>query len=203
MLPFKPLFTPIEVAILADAPKRAVEKAMEEKALAPRVGKIVAAWMDERNPARRLLGLEAVVYLVIVRCLAADVALTIASKRRLVAELRNRDPGKLGEARVEIAPGVVIDVHKLAGAAIGRAIRYARARDAWIECVPGRVGGRPTIKGTRIPVHSVAAHVEAGERVEDIAADNPDIPAEAFEVAIAFARAHPLPGRPAERRKAA
>ena len=76
-----------------------------------------------------------------------------------------------------------------------RTDRYLSARDAWIESVAGIKGGLPVIKGTRITVHSVI-RLSHGDSFDDIASENPDLPREAFEAAVLFARAHPLPGRP-------
>jgi uncharacterized protein (DUF433 family) len=98
--------------------------------------------------------------------------------------------------KVELAPAVVADVGRLAGAEIDRADRYLAARDAWIDSVEGIKGGLPIIKGTRITAHSVEARMRAGDSLDAIAAENPDLPREAFEAAALFARAHPLAGRP-------
>jgi uncharacterized protein (DUF433 family) len=66
------------------------------------------------------------------------------------------------------------------------------ARDAWIESVPGIKGGAPVIKGTRITAHAVETRLSHGDSLDEIAAENPDLPREAFEAAVLFAKAHPL-----------
>lgn len=66
--------------------------------------------------------------------------------------------------------------------------------DAWIESVPEIRGGMPVIKGTRITVHAVEARLLNGDSLDEIAAENPDLPRAAFAAAVLFAKAHPLPG---------
>jgi uncharacterized protein (DUF433 family) len=66
--------------------------------------------------------------------------------------------------------------------------------DSWIETNETVQGGTPVIRGTRITVYSVLARIEGDETLETLVANNPDVPREAFEAAISFARAHP-PGR--------
>lgn len=187
--------TPREVAELAHVPRRAVEKAIEEKALHVRKG---AAPTPYGRAERRFLGLESVAYVDLLRRMAGEVSLTLAAKRRLARALRAAPAPELHSARVDLAPALTLDVG-LAGDAIARAERYARAREAWIDSDPAIKGGLPVIRGTRLTVHSLAARLTAGDRLEDLVADNPDLPPEAIEAAVIFARAHPLAGRPALR----
>ena len=57
-----PDLTPCEVAELAGAPKRAVEKAIEKKWPCPRPPAISTASASEERRARRVLGPESVAY---------------------------------------------------------------------------------------------------------------------------------------------
>ena len=63
-------------------------------------------------------------------------------------------------------------------------LRQSRAH--WIESVPGIKGGAPVIKGTRITVHAVEARLLNGDSLDEIAAENPDVPREAFAAAVAL-----------------
>jgi len=188
--------TPREVAELAAVPMRAVEKAIEEKVLEVRTGSISAARDNRVAKSRRLLGIEGVAYLAIMRGLATDVTLSISAKRMLVETLRGLNPAGIARARVELAPEIVLDVAGPAGEAFRRAEAYLDDRDRWIESVPGVQGGLPVIKGTRITVHSLGARVAHGESVEDVVEDYSMIPREAICVGILFAKCHPLTGRP-------
>ena len=62
----------------------------------------------------------------------------------------------------------------------------------WVTSIDGVMGGLPVIRGTRITVHSIDARVCGGDSLDDIARENPDIPREAFEAALRFARTHPI-----------
>ncbi|WP_051948597.1 DUF433 domain-containing protein [Methylosinus sp. PW1] len=188
--------TPREVAELAGVPKRAIEKAIEEKVLPVHTGKIPALRSGKAMGTRRFLGVESVAYATLVRRLTSDVTLTIAGKRKLIKALKSHELSRLKTAQVEIAPSVTADIGELAGEALERTDRYLRARETWIDSVPGIKGGLPVIKGTRLTVHSIEARVEHGDSMDDIVAENPDLPREALEAALLFARSHPLSGRP-------
>ncbi len=56
----------------------------------------------------------------------------------------------------------------------------------WLEVVPGRRGGRPTVKGTRVSVDDILDMLAAGWRPEEVA-EELDIPLEAVYEALRFA----------------
>ena len=56
----------------------------------------------------------------------------------------------------------------------------------WLEVVPGRRGGRPTVKGTRITVDDIVEALANGWSVEEIA-ENYRIPIEAVYEALRYA----------------
>jgi len=56
----------------------------------------------------------------------------------------------------------------------------------WLEVVPGRRGGRPTIRGTRITVDDILEALANGWSVEEVA-DNYRIPVEAVYEALRYA----------------
>jgi hypothetical protein len=74
--------TPREVAELAGPPKRAIEKAVEEKVLPVHLGEIAALTHGRNAKARRFLGVESIAYIVLTRRLR-ELSLTIAGKRKL------------------------------------------------------------------------------------------------------------------------
>lgn|GEM_PF-574885 len=77
---------------------------------------------------------------------------------------------------------------------------YREVKNAYIDADPKIMGGDTVIRGTRIPVHAVAARIDGGDTLEDIQSDYPDVPEDAFIAALSFARANPRCGRPAKRR---
>jgi len=56
----------------------------------------------------------------------------------------------------------------------------------WLEIAPGRRGGRPTVKGTRVSVDDVLEMLAAGWKPEGVA-EELDIPLEAVYEALRYA----------------
>ena len=56
----------------------------------------------------------------------------------------------------------------------------------WLEVVPGRRGGRPTVKGTRVTVDDILEALANGWSVEEVS-ENYKIPLEAVYEALRFA----------------
>lgn len=77
-----------------------------------------------------------------------------------------------------------------------RAEEYARLRDRYIQRDPRIMGGEPVIRGTRVPVRTIAALIEDGESRDVLREDYPHIPEEAYEVAVLWARDNQRPDRP-------
>jgi uncharacterized protein (DUF433 family) len=188
-----PTLSPREVAELAGTPKRAVEKAIEERVLAVRS----RAVRRGARMAGRLLPSYAVAYTALVANL--DLKLAIDQKKRLLTKLARLAPAEVSSARIELAPAVEVDVGRLIGDAMERAERYRSARDKFIVIDDAVKGGTPVIRGTRMTVYSVLGRIEHGEAIEDLLDDNPDLPHEAVEAALTYARTHPPRGRPGGR----
>ncbi|GGK48575.1 hypothetical protein GCM10011322_39470 [Salinarimonas ramus] len=181
-----------EVAALADAPRSVVEKALEQRIFsATRSG----------TRAERMLPIRSVALAATFRSLGRR--LTIADKLQMSRHVETVRLDAMRECRIEIAPALTVDVGALASDAVDRALRYAEARDAYIERVDGVMGGRPVLKGTRITASSVLGRIEAGDTIDDLLDDYPDVPREAFEAAYLYAATHPSVGRPARERGAA
>jgi len=58
------------------------------------------------------------------------------------------------------------------------------------------LGGEPVFKGTRIPVYSIAAMLEAGAQVDDLLSGYPKLDAHMLALGRLWAAAHPRRGRP-------
>ena len=56
----------------------------------------------------------------------------------------------------------------------------------WLEVVPGRRGGRPTVRGTRVTVDDILEALANGWSVEEVA-ENYRIPVEAIYEALRYA----------------
>lgn len=185
-----PHFTPREVAELSGAPKRAVERAIEERVLTPRM-------VQRGRRERRVLPAHAIAYAAIMR--SVKYRMDAPMKRRLAAGLSRLDVAAMRTWRFELEPSVEMDVGRLLGDTMARAAAYGAARDAMIVEDAAILGGAPVIRGTRISVHALLGRLTHGDTVADILSDYPDLTAEAVDAAAIFARSHPLVGRPGGR----
>jgi uncharacterized protein (DUF433 family) len=73
--------------------------------------------------------------------------------------------------------------------------RLATAREMVVSD-PDVLGGTPVVRGTRVPVHDVAASVMADLPAERILAAYPSLDADKIELAAIYAEANPARGRP-------
>ena len=69
----------------------------------------------------------------------------------------------------------------------------------WLECkdieaIPGKMGGRPVVKGTRIEPETIVQDFDLGAPVEEIHENFPTVPISTIRALIVFARKHqPVP----------
>ncbi len=184
-----------EVAVLSDVSSRTVRKAVEEKILA--VGEVRLPALRRR--LRKALGADAVAYMAVMR--EIDWPIPVEGKVRIAKWLRETAPENMHGHHVIHGP-LALDAGKLAPkikTAAARVARYRRARAKWIISDAAVMGGTPVIKGTRMTVYSVLGRIDAGETLDAIARENPDILPEALEAAVVFAKANPIRGRPSGR----
>jgi uncharacterized protein (DUF433 family) len=59
-----------------------------------------------------------------------------------------------------------------------------------VERVPGKVSGRPIVRGTRILADTIVQDAELGSPLEEIQENYPDLLLTAIQQLISFARAH-------------
>jgi uncharacterized protein (DUF433 family) len=88
-----------------------------------------------------------------------------------------------------------IDLAPFVRATRERMVRLMAAR-ALVVSGPDVLGGTLVIRGTRIPVHDVAASVTAGVSAERLLAAYPSLDPEKIELAAIYAEANPARGRP-------
>ena len=190
-MPTSPDLTLREAAELSGVTQSAVEKAIEAKVIRP-----LTRPARLRGGSTRYVPLQAVAYFAALKQ-ANLVDLPVRLKKALWRELVRLESKEL--VPIEFSPGVVLRLDRLAAEPFEAAVRYRASRDAHIVSDPAILGGTPVIRDTRITVYSVLGRLQDGDSVDDLVADNPDIPRAAFEAAAIFARAHPLRGRPSGR----
>ena len=59
-----------------------------------------------------------------------------------------------------------------------------------VERIPGKVSGRPLVRGTRILADTIVQDFELGSPLEEIQENYPDLPLATIQQLIAFAEAH-------------
>ena len=128
------------------------------------------------------------------------VNLSIKLKREVRNWIVKRSPAEAEE--FELSRALRIAMTENAADVAKRAFEYVRMREQYIEADPGKMGGAPVIRATRVPVRTLAQLIEAGERRGVLKADYPHIPEEAYDVAVLWARGNPRRGRPAGERGA-
>lgn len=181
MAPTPLLLTRNEAARLSGASATTVNKAIEQRVVATRSHGNTSL-IDARDVAALKLfaGLR--------------FALPVTSKRQLAAWLRTAPAG----AEEPLGPGIVVRKTEDLELAAQAAKRYAELKARLLEIDPARQGGEPVIRGTRVPVRALARQIETGETPEVLARDYDHLDPDAFEFAVAWARANPRRGRPAK-----
>ena len=61
---------------------------------------------------------------------------------------------------------------------------------AEVEIVPGKMGGAPVVKGTRVEPDTILTDYDLGSPVEEIHENFPTVPVETIRKIIVFARQH-------------
>jgi uncharacterized protein (DUF433 family) len=179
-----PMLTRREAVEIAHIPLGALDKAIEQNIVT----------VHKRREGSWLAS-EDVGVLALLQRTALPLPITVKRKiRRWVRETEPYRPGHDSELRISDA--LVLRWSPEISQTVHAAESYARLRDRWIEINPDIKGGEPVIRDTRIGVRAVAQRIEDGDTIEILTEDYPHIPAEAFQTAHTYARAHPRRGRP-------
>lgn len=165
--------------------------------------------IDERILPDSLVSLDNGRHVLAVACTL--IAFYFESARRLTseerlfvirsAEPRLRDWKRSATKALLKADWIVrdefltIDLRPFLERSIERLERLDAAR-ALVSVSDDLLGGMPVIRGTRVLVHDVAAAAKAGTPEEEILEDYPSLSHEALELAMMYAEANPLRGRP-------
>ncbi len=176
-----PLLTRNEIAELSGVSINAVNKALEQRVAKAR-----------RQRGRTLLAADEAAALALLSEL--PINLSIKFKREVRDWIVKRNPAKAEE--FELSRALRIAMTENAADVAKRAIDYVRLREKYVEIERGKMGGTPVIRGTRVPVRTLALLVEGGESRKALKEDYPHIPEEAYNVAVLWTRGNPRRGRP-------
>jgi uncharacterized protein (DUF433 family) len=181
-----PLLTRNEIAEISGVSINAVNKALEQRVAKAR-----------RQRGRTLLAADEAAALVLLSEL--PISLSINLKRKVRNWIVKRNPASAEE--FELSRALRVAMTENAADVARRAFDYVRMRDKYVEVDPGKMGGTPVIRGTRVPVRTLAQLVEGGESPRALKEDYPHIPEEAYGVAVLWAKGNPRRGRPAGQRR--
>lgn len=181
-----PLLTRNEIAEISGVSINAVNKALEQRVAKAR-----------RQRGRTLLAADEAAALVLLSEL--PISLSIKLKREVRNWIVKRNPAKAEE--FELSRALRVAMTENAADVAKRAIDYVRLREKYVEVDPAKKGGTPVIRGTRVPVRTLAQLVEGGESPKALKEDYPHIPEEAYDVAVLWAKGNPRRGRPTGQRR--
>jgi uncharacterized protein (DUF433 family) len=179
-----PMLTRREAAEIAHVPLGVLDKAIEQKVVS-----------SHRRGNQSFLRSGDVGVIALLQKLALPLPITV--KHRIKRWVYDTEPyrGTRG-AELSISDALVVRWSPAVSETVQAAESYARLREQWIETNPDIKGGEPVIRGTRIGVRGVAQRMNDGDTIEILTEDYPHIPAEAFQTAYTYAKAHPRRGRP-------
>jgi len=177
------LFTPAEAAVLTRLSLKAVNNAIDKNMVS-------AVVRSGTSGAGRFLNQRALLALALESRLANRCFPEV--RRRLFDELMaspRRDVLSVDEGLLKVdLQGTRRDL-----AASLRALRRARSL---VVSDAETLGGDPVFRGTRVPVHLIAAMLEQGSTEADILKAYPRLTAEMVRSAPGYTQAYPIRGRP-------
>ena len=178
-----PLFTPAEAAVLTRLSLKAVNNAID-KNLVPAVVR------PGTSDSGRFVDQRGLLALVLEYRLA----------NRFFPELRRRLFDALAssprKAVLSVDEGLVkVDLQQ-PRRDLAASLRELRRARSLVVTDPDTLGGDPVFRGTRVPVHSIAAMLEQGSTEADILKGYPRLTAQMVRLAPVFAQAYPIRGRP-------
>jgi uncharacterized protein (DUF433 family) len=177
-------FSRREVAEFAGCSLQAIDKAIEQRVVPKR-----------RAKTETVIGEDGLAVMLMLTHMKLDLPVkTKQLLRQWLAESRPFD--KRAEQTLELSEVVVVRVPEPVKEVIAEAEAYATDRERFITSDRHIFGGQPVIAGTRIPVHTIAERLDAGDTLEVLAEDYPHVEPRALEVAARYAKTHPRRGRP-------
>jgi uncharacterized protein (DUF433 family) len=173
------LFTPTEAAVLTGLSLKAVNNAIDRNTVSAVPG----------EEGGRLLDARALVSLAIERRLADRVAPEL---RRQVFDALVESPRNA----VLLEGGLLkIDLRE-PRRALAASLRDLRRARRMVVSDPEILGGDPVFRGTRVPVHMIAELIAQGSTPGELIGGYPKLTAEMIRLALLYAAAYPLRGRP-------
>lgn len=172
------LYTPTEAAVLTGLSLKAVNNAIDRNTVSAVPG----------EEGGRLLDARALVSLSIERRLSAGVA---------TPELRRKVFDALADAprnAVLLEGGLIKIDLRAPRRALAASLRDLRRARRLVVSDPEILGSDPVFRGTRVPVHLIAALVAQGSKPAELIEGYPRVTGEMIRLAPIYAAAYPLRG---------
>ena len=183
------LFTPAEAGAVSGMKLKAVHNAIDKRIVEP-AAKVRAVTIGKVNrTGSRLLTGEDLVRLRVWR--GVGDTLSVERRVRLFMAIAAKPTARM----VKADELLIVDVGE-ARKQVDRGVRELEAAEAVVVKDKATLGGEPVFKGTRIPVYSVAAMLEAGASAKDLLSGYPKLTARLLDLARIWVAAHPRRGRP-------
>jgi uncharacterized protein (DUF433 family) len=182
-------FSPTEAAFVTGLSVKAINQAIDRQEITPL-----------RTPGAkniRRIGMAEIIYL----CLRVKTMgpLSKEGHKLIYAALRQYElqgdplPDPL---KIDLTSGTSISVNDpLPSAAADRLTSLERSL-THVVSDPDICGGRPTVRNTRVPVHTVYEIKQLGASDAELLEDFPSLTPETLDAALAYAAAYPPRGRP-------
>ena len=174
------LFTSAEAAVLTQLSLKAVNNAIDKE--------VVSATPAAARNAGRRLNVGALLALALERQLVDFFVLE--RRRQLFRELMARPYIK------DFSEGLVKVDFRQSRRDLAVAIRRLRRARSMVVVDARIQGGDPVFRGTRVPVHVIAAQLSQGETEEEICVGYPRLTLAMIRAAPLYAAAYPLRGPP-------
>ena len=144
--------------------------------------------VENRAGVRMILGSRGLVGLKLAHQ-TADL-LTPNGRRRLVRQLLQRPRARrIGES------ALTVDIRPIESAIRRKRTALERAKKM-VTIDPDVLNGTPCLKGTRIPVHDIAAMIANGDEKSAVLKAYPQLTPEQIDLVVLYAEAYPRRGRP-------
>ena len=177
-----PLFTPTEAAVLTRLSVKAVNNAIDKKTVPATRGR-------RAGHATRLLDLRALMSLALERRLADRMV--PGMRRELFEALTDAE-----RSTVSLEGGLIkVDLRE-PRRELASALRELRRARQLVVTDPEIFGGEPVFRGTRVPVHAIAAQLGGGETEAGLREAYPRLTGDMVRLAPLYAAAYPSRGRP-------
>ncbi len=176
------MFTPTQAAFLVGLPLKSIQKAIEQKAVPCRI-------LRHRGASARYLSGPA---LICLRLEAEGVSqLPLQLRRRIFRDVI-QSPRR---ANLRLGAVICVDIDE-ARKGLAKRLKELRKAERMVTSNPAVMTGTPVIRGTRIPVHTIAEMREQGVSPKAILEGYPSITADQVALSEIYAQAHPKRGRP-------